>query len=108
MTTVAVLPGDGIGPEVTHAALRVLKAVRPDIEYVEADVGGAAVRAGKRPLPDETRVLCDRSVAILFGAVGSPEFDSLPLEARPENALFSLRYDYQLFANIRPAAISSP
>ena len=105
MTTVAVLPGDGIGPEVTGAALRILREVRPDIEYVEADVGAAALRQGLPPLPPKTRALCDRSAAILFGAVGSLEFDGRPLAERPEKALFSLRHDYDLFANIRPVRV---
>ncbi len=102
MTTIAVLPGDGIGPEVTRAAVRVLQAVRSDVQCVEADVGAAALRAGRPPLPDETRALCDRSAAILFGAVGLPEFDDRPLAQRPEKALFSLRSDYGLYANLRP------
>ena len=105
MTTIAVLPGDGIGPEVTAAAVRVLAIVRPDLQCIEADVGAAALRAGKPPLPDETRALCDRSAAILFGAVGSPEYDNAPLSRRPEKALFSLRHDYELFANIRPVRV---
>ena len=105
MTTVAVLAGDGIGPEVISAALDVLRMVRSDIEYVHAPVGGAALEAGLAPLPAETRSLCDRSAAILFGAVGSPQYDDRPLEERPERALFSLRYDYELFANIRPVKV---
>ena len=102
MTTIAILPGDGIGPEVTHAAMRVLRVVRPDVAYEEAAVGGAAIREGRPPLPDATRRLCDRSDAILFGAVGGAEFEALPLDQRPERALFSLRHDYGLFANLRP------
>ncbi len=105
MTTIAVLPGDGIGPEVTHAAVRVLHAVRPDLECVEADVGAAALRAGKEPLPKQTRDLCERSAAILFGAVGLPEYESLPLGKRPESALFALRLDFELFANLRPVRV---
>ena len=105
MTTIAVLAGDGIGPEVTAEAVRVLRAVRPDIDCVAAPVGGAALSAGKAPLPDETRAVCDRSAAILFGAVGLPEYDARPLAQRPERALFSLRHDYGLFANIRPVRV---
>jgi len=105
MTTIAVLPGDGIGPEVTRAAVRVLGAVRPDLECIEADVGAAALRKGKAPLPAETKALCDRSAAILFGAVGLQEFDDQPLSMRPEKALFSLRKAYRLFANIRPVRV---
>lgn len=105
MTTIAVLPGDGIGPEVTIAAVRVLHAVRPDLECIEADVGAAAMRAGKEPLPRQTRDLCERSAAILFGAVGLPQYESLPLGKRPESALFTLRHDFELFANLRPVRV---
>ncbi len=103
--TVAVLPGDGIGPEIVAQAVRALQHVRPDIECVEALVGASALREGKPPLPDEVRALCDRSDAILFGAVGDPEFDSGPFESRPEAALFALRHDYGLFANLRPVRV---
>ena len=102
---VAILPGDGIGPEVTRAAARVLSAVRPDLECIQVDVGGAALRSGKPALPDEARALCDRSAAILFGAVGLPEYDGKPLVERPEYALFVLRSEYELYANIRPVRV---
>ena len=101
------MPGDGIGPEVTRAAVRVLNAVRPDVECVEGEVGGAALRSGKAALPDETRALCDRSAAILFGSVGLPQFDGKQLSERPEYALFLLRRDYELYANIRPVRVFS-
>ena len=102
MATIAVLPGDGIGVEVTAAAVRVLRAVRPDVELIECLVGGAAIRAGQSPLPKATRDVCDRSAGILFGAVGGLEYDGKPLMERPEYALLTLRKDYDLFANIRP------
>ncbi|GAC1393400.1 MAG: 3-isopropylmalate dehydrogenase [Vulcanimicrobiaceae bacterium] len=105
MTTIAVLAGDGIGPEVTSAALRVLRKVRPDLEYVEAPVGAAALKAGLPAFPDETRKLCDRSAAILFGSVGMPEYEGRKLQERPEYALFLLRQDYELYANIRPVRV---
>ncbi|HET7812734.1 MAG TPA: 3-isopropylmalate dehydrogenase [Candidatus Baltobacteraceae bacterium] len=105
MTTVAVLPGDGIGPEVTRAAADVLRAVRPDVEFVEAACGAAPLREGRGALPQETLDLCERSAAILFGAVGLPEFDGKPLAERPEYALFVLRRDFELFANIRPVRV---
>ncbi len=101
----AVLGGDGIGPEVTRAALDVLQAVRPDLEYVECAVGGAALAAGKTALPEETRAVCERSAAILFGAVGLPQYEGLRLEERPEYALYLLRRDYELYANIRPVRV---
>jgi len=105
--TVAVLAGDGIGPEVTRAAVRVLKRVRADVECIEAPVGGAALAEGLPALPAATRELCDASAAILFGAVGLPQYDGRPLEERPEYALFLLRRDYELFANIRPVRVFS-
>ena len=91
MTTIALLPGDGIGPEVMHAAASILKRVRPDVECVEAAVGGAALAQGLPALPDAARAICDRSAAILFGSVGLPEYDGKPLAQRPEYALFLLR-----------------
>ncbi len=102
---VAVLPGDGIGPEVTRAAVTVLKRVRLDVECVEASVGGAALARGLPALPDETRELCDSSDAILFGSVGLPEYEGKPLPERPEYALFLLRRDYELYANLRPVKV---
>ncbi len=102
---VAVLPGDGIGPEVTHAAVRILGCVRPDVECVEEVVGGAALARGLAPLPAQARELCDRSDAILFGSVGLPEYEAKPLEERPEYALFLLRRDYELYANLRPVRV---
>ncbi|HEY8296793.1 MAG TPA: 3-isopropylmalate dehydrogenase [Candidatus Baltobacteraceae bacterium] len=105
MPIVAVLPGDGIGPEVTRAAVRILRAVRPDLDCVETPVGAAALRAGEPALPDRARELCERSAGILFGAVGLPEYDGKPLPERPEYALFVLRRDYELYANIRPVKV---
>lgn len=105
MPTIAVLPGDGIGPEVTRAAVRVLQAVRPDLECVETEVGGAALRAGRPALPDDARAVCEGSAGILFGAVGLPEYEGKPLPERPEYALFLLRRDFELFANIRPVRV---
>ncbi len=103
--TIAVLPGDGIGPEVTRAAVRVLRAVRPDLDCVEARVGAAALRAGEPALSDAARALCDRSDAILFGSVGLPEYEAKPMAERPEYALFLLRRDYELYANVRPVRV---
>ncbi len=103
--TIAILPGDGIGPEVTRAAVRVLTQVRPDLTCEQAVVGGAALRAGMPALSGQARVLCDRSAGILFGSVGLPEFDGKPLAERPEYALFLLRRDYELYANVRPVRV---
>lgn len=103
--TIAVLPGDGIGPEETRAAVEILQRVRPDLECHQAKVGGAALQAGLPALPDETRALCESSAAILFGAVGLPEYEGRVLQERPEYALFLLRRDYELYANIRPVRV---
>jgi 3-isopropylmalate dehydrogenase len=105
MTRVAVLAGDGIGPEVTRAAANVLRCVREDVQCTEAAVGGAALARGLPALPAETRALCDASDAILFGSVGLPEYDGKPLPERPEYALFLLRRDYELYANLRPVKV---
>ncbi|MDQ2992935.1 MAG: 3-isopropylmalate dehydrogenase [Candidatus Eremiobacteraeota bacterium] len=105
MPTVAVLPGDGIGPEITRAATSLLRQVRPDVETIESPVGGAAMALGKPAFPDETRALCDSADAILFGSVGLPQYDGLPLLQRPEYALLLLRGDYELYANVRPVRV---
>jgi len=105
MPAIAVLPGDGIGPEVTRAAVQILHAVRPDVECVEASVGGEALRAGRDALPEDALALCSESAAILFGAVGLPEYEGRPLRERPEYALFVLRRDFELFANLRPVRV---
>jgi 3-isopropylmalate dehydrogenase len=103
--TVAVLPGDGIGPEVTRAAAAILQFLRPDVVCVEGLVGAAALERGLPALPDQSRRLCDRSAAILFGSVGHPAYDGKPLPERPEYALFLLRRDYELYANLRPVRV---
>lgn len=105
MSRIAVLSGDGIGPEVTRAAAEVFRRVRPDVETRDGLVGGAALAAGLAPLPDATRELCENSAAILFGSVGLPEYDGRPLPERPEYALFLLRSDYALYANLRPVRV---
>jgi 3-isopropylmalate dehydrogenase len=103
--SIAVLGGDGIGPEVIREATRVLARVRPDVECVEAPVGGAALEHGLPPLPDATRKLCANSDAILFGAVGLPKYDAAPMAQRPEAALFALRSTFELYANLRPVRV---
>jgi len=102
---IAVLPGDGVGPEVTRQAVRVLAHVRPDVECIESVVGGAALERGLPALPDEARALCERADAILFGSVGLPQYDGKPLPERPEYALFLLRSDFELYANLRPVRV---
>ncbi|HEY4440716.1 MAG TPA: 3-isopropylmalate dehydrogenase [Candidatus Elarobacter sp.] len=103
MSRVAVLPGDGIGPEVTAAAQRVLHAVLPSLEFVEAPVGAAAIASHGTPLPDETLALARGADAILFGAVGGNGFEHLTPDKRPEAAILGLRKALNLYANVRPA-----
>ncbi|HEV3092307.1 MAG TPA: 3-isopropylmalate dehydrogenase [Candidatus Cybelea sp.] len=105
MARVALLPGDGIGPEVIDAAARVLARVRPDVETQSVTVGGAALALGLPALPPQARALCERSDAILFGSVGLPQYDAKPLAERPEYALFLLRRDFELYANLRPVRV---
>lgn len=101
---VAVLPGDGIGPEVTAEAVKVLKAVEAPIEFEFALVGGAAYDDGGHPLPTATLDLCRSADAVLLGAVGGPKWDGLPVHLRPEvGALLPLRGELNLYANVRPA-----
>src|SRR5690606_34389352 len=102
---IAVLPGDGIGPEITEQAARVLGALGLDLEMETAPVGGAAYDAHGHPLPPATLDLAKNSSAILFGAVGDWKYDSLPREFRPEQAILGLRKALGLFANLRPAIL---
>lgn len=105
MTTplIAVLPGDGIGPEVTQEAVRVLAASGAAMRFESAPVGGAAYHAEGHPLPPATLDLARRADAILFGAVGDPACDALEPHLRPEQAILGLRRALGLFANLRPA-----
>jgi len=99
---IAVLPGDGIGPEIVAEAVKVLKALGPfDLE--EAPVGGAAYDLSGHPLPPATLELAKSADAILFGAVGDWKYDTLARELRPEQAILGLRKHLALFANFRPA-----
>ncbi|OGK96349.1 MAG: 3-isopropylmalate dehydrogenase [Candidatus Rokubacteria bacterium RIFCSPHIGHO2_12_FULL_73_22] len=104
---IAVLPGDGIGQEVTPEAVRVLRAVGKaagvGFEFEEALVGGAAIDATGAPLAPGALELCRRAHAILFGAVGGPRWDGVPHETRPERGLLALRKELDLYANLRPA-----
>ncbi len=105
MAQIALMPGDGIGPEVTREAVRVLGALQLDLEFVEADVGGVAYRKHGHPLPPEALSAARQSDAILFGAVGDFGLDTLPRELRPEQAILGLRRELDLFANFRPAVV---
>jgi 3-isopropylmalate dehydrogenase len=103
---IALLPGDGIGPEVIAEARRVLNAVCGDrLSFEEAPVGGAAYKAEGHPLPERTLNLARQADAILFGAVGDPSCDSLERRLRPEQAILGLRKELGLFANLRPAKL---
>ena len=103
---IALFPGDGIGPEIVAQARRVLDALAIDgITYEEGLVGGAAYKAVGHPLPPETLDLARRASAILFGAVGDPDCDSLERHLRPEQAILGLRKELGLFSNLRPAKV---
>jgi 3-isopropylmalate dehydrogenase len=105
---IAVLSGDGIGPEVMAQAIRVLQAAQAqfgfELAFTEARVGGIAIDVDGRALPEHTLRVCEQSDAILFGSVGGPKWESLPPHEQPERAaLLPLRKHFQLFANLRPA-----
>ena len=105
---IAILPGDGIGPEIVVQAQRVLEALRGDglpIETETAPMGGAGYDAAKDPLPPATLALAQAADAILMGAVGGPAYDRLPRELRPEQGLLRIRKALSLFANLRPALL---
>lgn len=103
---IAVFAGDGIGPEVTGEAVRVLEALNlPGLELVEGDVGGAAYRKHGHPLPPQTLDVARSSGGILFGAVGDFTLDHLERKLRPEQAILGLRSELGLFANLRPATV---
>jgi 3-isopropylmalate dehydrogenase len=102
---IAILAGDGIGPEVTDEARRVLDALGLDLAFEEAPVGGEAYRLLGHPLPPATLDLARRADAILFGAVGDPAHDGLERSLRPEQAILGLRRELGLFANFRPARL---
>ena len=103
---VALLPGDGIGPEVIAEAKRVLDALGLEgLRYESAPVGGAAYKAVGHPLPAATLDLATRADAILFGAVGDPDCDALERHLRPEQSILGLRKALALFANLRPAKL---
>ncbi|HPR89435.1 MAG TPA: 3-isopropylmalate dehydrogenase, partial [bacterium] len=106
---IAVLPGDGIGPEVVREAVELLKLVGEKsgtiFTFTEALVGGAALEAQGEPLPAATLALCRESDVVLLGAIGHPRWDTLPADKRPERGLLGLRGGLGLYANLRPARI---
>ena len=104
---IAVLPGDGIGPEIIEQAVKVAKAIEPKLscalQFDYAEIGACAIRSCGEPYPDSTDKVCKEADAILFGAVGDPEFDNNPsAKVRPEQGLLKMRKSLGLFANIRP------
>jgi 3-isopropylmalate dehydrogenase len=106
---VVVLPGDGIGPEVTAQARRVLEAAAEGhglaLAFEEELIGGASIDARGTPLGDDVVEACRKSRAVLLGAVGGPQWDRLPVERRPERGLLRIRKELGLFANLRPATV---
>jgi len=106
---VVLLPGDGIGPEITAVARQLLEAVSArhgfTLEFSEAPIGGSAIDATGEPLPASTLEACKEADAVLLAAIGSPRFDALPREQRPESGLLALRSGMELFANLRPVKI---
>src|SRR5918994_6933082 len=106
MPNIVTLPGDGIGPEVLDAALRVLGQVAPDLDYTEHEFGGASIDAHGTALTDEVLAACRAADAVLLGAVGGPKWDTTdPGAPRPEQGLLGLRKGLGLFANLRPVRV---
>jgi 3-isopropylmalate dehydrogenase len=114
---IVVLAGDGVGPEVTEQAVRVLHAVAVshglELTFEDALIGGAAYDAVGVPLPDATVAACKRSAGILLGAVGGPKWSDIPVQHRPEQGLLAIRKALGLFANLRlvttvPSFAASP
>ncbi|WP_196800196.1 MULTISPECIES: 3-isopropylmalate dehydrogenase [unclassified Thioalkalivibrio] len=109
MSRILVLPGDGIGPEIVAEALKVLERVGEigglDLEIEQGLIGGAAHDAAGHPYPEATREAARRADAILLGAVGGPQYESLERDLRPERGLLGIRSDLGLFANLRPAIL---
>jgi len=102
---IAVLPGDGIGPEIVAQAVKVLNALNIGLEMEEAPIGGAGYEAAGDPLPDATLELAKAADAVLLGAVGDWKYDTLPRDMRPERGLLRIRKGLNLFANLRPALL---
>ncbi len=106
---VAVIPGDGIGPEVIKATLEVLEKAAPGkFDFTEVAMGGNAIDKYGEPLPDFSLKTCQNADATLLGAVGGPKWDNQPPEKRPERGLLGVRSGLEVFANIRPAKIFAP
>ncbi|PYT82548.1 MAG: 3-isopropylmalate dehydrogenase [Acidobacteria bacterium] len=109
---IVLLPGDGIGPEVTRAAATVLRETANefahDFEFMELPLGGAAIDAIGTPLPNQTLDACRKADAVFLGAVGGPKWDALPVGKRPESGLLGLRKGMGLYVNLRPVKLIEP
>src|SRR6516165_11684645 len=109
---IVLLPGDGIGPEVTRAAASVLQECAREFQHhfemVELPVGGSAIDKTGNPLPNETLDACSKADAIFLGAVGGPKWDALPVGKRPESGLLALRKELGLYVNLRPVKLIEP
>src|SRR5437016_6810120 len=110
--TIVLLPGDGIGPEVTRAAAAVLRESAQEFnhqfDFIELPLGGAAIDAAGTPLPNETLDVCRKADAVFLGAVGGPKWDSLPVGKRPESGLLDLRKGLGLYVNVRAVKLLEP
>lgn len=109
---IVLLPGDGIGPEVTRAAAAILREAANEFghefELGELPIGGAAIDATGTPLPNETLNACQKADAVFLGAVGGPKWDALPVGKRPESGLLALRKGMGLYVNVRPVRLIEP
>ena len=109
---IVLLPGDGIGPEIMQAAVRVLKECAAEFghqfSFAEFLFGGCAIDATGEPLPSETLAACRSADAILLGAIGGPKWDTVPLTHRPETGLLALRKALGLYINLRPIDLHAP
>ena len=109
---IVLLPGDGIGPEVTRAAASILRETahefNHEFEFLELPLGGAAIDATGKPLPNETLDICRKADAVFLGAVGGPKWDALPVGQRPESGLLGLRKGMGLYVNVRPIKLLEP
>jgi 3-isopropylmalate dehydrogenase len=110
--SIVLLPGDGIGPEVTRAATAVLREAAHEFhhqfDFAEFPIGGAAIDAANTPLPNETLDACRNADAVFLGAVGGPKWDGLPVGKRPETGLLALRRGLGLYVNVRPVKLLEP
>jgi 3-isopropylmalate dehydrogenase len=102
---IALIPGDGIGPEITAQTLTLLETLVPGFTYIELDLGGVAIEKTGSPFPEQTKKSIKQVDAVLMAAIGGPKWDNLPRELRPESGLLGIRKELQTFANIRPAIV---